>query len=85
MDNLKRIEDCFPPVIYPPEDILAVKQKKVKYKVVRSYNPACMTSYSDLEKAFEDGWQFVRASDYVEKNAGCSGYIEYILCKEVEE
>lgn len=79
--NELRVEEGLPPV----EDIPAIKQKKVEYKVVRSYNPACNTSYRDLEKAFEDGWQFVRASDYVEKNGGCSGYIEYILIKEVEE
>lgn len=56
----------------------------IKYKVVRTYDDG---SYMEpLQVAFNDGWQFLRASEYVPE---CShggerrfGYIEYILVKE---
>lgn len=40
-----------------------------------------------LQQAFDDGWQFVRASEYVPTGTYNHiiryGYIEYILCKKV--
>ena len=57
-----------------------------KYKVVRSYGPGSQGREEDLTKAFNEGWEFVRASDYVvSTHSGKSGYIEYILKKEVDE
>jgi hypothetical protein len=56
-----------------------------KYKVVRSYGPNSVGRCKDLEKAFEDGYEFVRASEYIGGNYDKAGYIEYILKKEVEE
>lgn len=57
-----------------------------KFKVVRTYDSG-KDNKADLQKAFDDGWQFVRASEFVPetKHDGIRryGYIEYILCKEV--
>lgn len=63
---------------------LTETKKEVRYKVVRSYNPTSSDSKKYLENAFEDGWEFVRASEYVPATRCSSGYIEYILKKEVE-
>lgn len=59
-----------------------------KYKVVRTYDGG--TTLTDkLQSAFDIGYEFVRASEYVPIDAYDStrrfGYIEYILKKEVEE
>ena len=51
-----------------------------KYKMVRSY-----TKGKELNEAFNDGWEFVRASDLIKNTNGYCDYIEYILRKEVEE
>ena len=56
-----------------------------QYKVVRSYGPNSVGKASDLEAAFRAGYQFERASEYIEGDHGSAGYIEYILYKEVEE
>lgn len=56
-----------------------------KYKVVRSYGPDSMGQTRELQSAFDIGYEFVRASEYVEGLHGKAGYIEYILKKEVEE
>ncbi len=61
---------------------------KYEYKVVRTYDdgtdPICK-----LQSAFDDGYEFVRASEYVPEANHIErrryGYIEYILRKEVEE
>lgn len=57
----------------------------IKFKVVRTYDSGDYET--DLQKAFDDGWQFVRASEFVPENIHDGmrryGYIEYILCKEV--
>ncbi len=55
-----------------------------KYKVVRTYDDG---KYGELlQEAFNDGWSFLRASEYVPeaKHDGRRryGYIEYILIKE---
>lgn len=55
------------------------------YKVVRSYAPNCATSLDDLDAAFYNGWQFVRASEFIPPQGKKVGYIEYILKKEIEE
>lgn len=55
-----------------------------KYCVVRSYGSASYGKAIELEEAFKDGWQFVRASDYTPDYEDKSGYIEYILVREVE-
>ncbi len=54
-------------------------ESEYEYKVVRSYGPASTGEAKDLEKAFKEGYEFVRASDYIEGRVGYSGYIEYIL------
>lgn len=56
-----------------------------QYRVVRSYGPNSVGKASDLEAAFRAGYQFERASEYVEGDRGSAGYIEYILYKEVNE
>lgn len=58
---------------------------KYKYKVVRSYGPDSMGKSTALQSAFDIGYEFVRASEYIEGESTKSGYIEYILRKEVEE
>ncbi len=52
-------------------------------KVVRSYGPASDKCGKELIEAFADGWKFERASEYIPSHGGYSGYIEYILYKEV--
>lgn len=56
-----------------------------KYKVVRSYDDG-KTGEDKLQREFDDGWKFVRASEYVPEATHNGvrrfGYIEYILCKE---
>lgn len=59
-----------------------------KYKVIRSYefHEPCEEK---LEEAFSEGWQFVRASEYIppyqyNDKIVRRGYIEYILSKEIE-
>ena len=57
-----------------------------EYKVVRTWDDG---KYTDLlEKAFKEGYEFVRASEYVpsESHGGIRryGYIEYILRKPNE-
>ena len=58
-----------------------------KYKVVRTYDDNKTTEL--LKNAFDDGYEFVRASEYVPEASHNGvrrfGYIEYILKKEVEE
>lgn len=60
---------------------------KRKYKVVRTYDGG--TYKEELEKAFKDGYEFVRASEFIpsETRNGIIryGYIEYILVKDVWE
>lgn len=63
---------------------LAETKKEVRYKCVRSFNPNSATSKVPLDSAFKDGWEFVRASEYVPESGSYYGYIEYILRKEVE-
>lgn len=59
-----------------------------KYKVIRSFEYG-ETCEERLEKAFSEGWQFVRASEYIPPYLHSNGrkrigYIEYILSKEIE-
>lgn len=58
-----------------------------KYKVVRTYDDGKNTEL--LASAFNTGYGFVRASEYVSEvthnGTRRYGYIEYILKKEVEE
>lgn len=58
---------------------------KRKYKVVRTYDEGICTT--ELEDAFKDGYEFVRASEFVppatRDGVRRFGYIEYILVKEV--
>lgn len=63
---------------------LTETKKEVRYKVVRSYSPSEPFSRLELNIAFNDGWEFVRASEYIPKKGRKGGYIEYILRKEVE-
>lgn len=52
---------------------------KYEYKAVRTYHD----DNSRLTKAFNDGYEFVRASEYVPTEPLAPGYIEYILCKPI--
>ncbi len=58
------------------------------YKVVRTYDDG-KAPYQLLQDAFDDEYEFVRASEYIpESNHNGTrryGYIEYILRKEVEK
>lgn len=56
---------------------------KTVYKVVRTFSCGSYKEASDLEDAFAEGWEFVKASDYMpgRTDIGC---FEYILKKEVE-
>lgn len=59
-----------------------------KYKVVRTYDDG--SDYNGkLQSAFDIGYEFVRASEYVPESTHNGtrryGYIEYILRLEVEE
>ena len=62
---------------------LSETKKKVRYKVVRSYNLVSSGGTKSLVDAFADGWEFVRASEYIPRDS-CVGFFEYILRKEVE-
>lgn len=61
---------------------------KTIYKVVRTYDDGT-TLASKLQSAFDVGYEFVRASEYVPEATHNGnrrfGYIEYILKKEVED
>lgn len=56
------------------------------YKVVRSYDRG-KAEYKDLEQAFQEGYEFVRASEYIPPQIANGnmyyGFIEYIVAKEV--
>lgn len=55
-----------------------------KYKTVRSFTSNCKTSNNDLIAAFNEGFEFVRASEVVDNSrGGYCDYIEYILRKEI--
>lgn len=59
-----------------------------KYKVVRTYDDGeCCEK--ELQQAFDEGWQFLRASEYVPERIGDGeiryGYIEYILMRDMQE
>lgn len=60
---------------------------KYKYEVVRTYDDG--KCEANLQSAFDIGYEFVRASEYVPEATHNGtrryGYIEYILRKEVEE
>ena len=57
---------------------------KYEYKVVRSFAHVC--GEADLQSAFNQGYEFVRASEPIKFSGDCSNdYIEYILRKEVKE
>ena len=59
---------------------------KTIYKVVRTYDDG-KTKEQLLQDAFDSGYEFVRASEYVPEVSHNGtrryGYIEYILRKEV--
>lgn len=59
-----------------------------QYKVVRTYDDG-KTSAECLQKAFDEGYEFVRASEYVPESNHDGrrrfGYIEYVLAKIVNE
>ena len=55
-----------------------------KYCVVRSYGSGSYAKSKELVEAFNNGWQFVRASEYAPDRGDKVGYIEYILEKEVD-
>ena len=59
-----------------------------KYKVVRTYDDGSC-KINDLQKCFDEGYKFVRASEFIPENKRDGkirfGYIEYILVKETDE
>ena len=50
------------------------------YKVVRTYNVG--DKAKQLQEAFDAGYTFVRASEYIPEGPHHYGYIEYILVRE---
>ena len=57
------------------------RDREIKFKAVRARR---QNGISDLNEAFEQGWQFVRASEFVPEYSNRQGYIEYILFKEFD-
>ena len=59
-----------------------------QYKVVRTYDDG-KTSEKLLQEAFDEGYEFVRASEYIPESNHDGrrryGYIEYVLAKIVNE
>lgn len=51
-----------------------------KYIVERTYD----SKPDRLQRAFDNGYEFVRASEHIPETASRYGYIEYILRKEVQ-
>ena len=56
---------------------------KYEYKVVRSFGPGCSIGGNKVSNAFNEGWEFVRASEFIQDNNSSYGYIEYILRREI--
>lgn len=85
----------FEKLIFEDETMLSLLEEKLtqehktEYKIVRSFGPSIKGGAIDLENLLEDGWEFVNASDFVpgEKHGAqeFSGYIEYILRREVKK
>ena len=63
-------------------------RRMTQYKAVRSYQRGT-TQLNELNDAFENGWEFVRASEFIQEvkdpNRTYFGYIEYILKRETTE
>ncbi len=62
---------------------------KYEYKVVRSYGGGSDVGSDRLTEAFDKGWEFVRASDYIPDYTSRDfthyfGFIEYILKREIK-
>lgn len=57
------------------------RDREMKFKAVRVYR---QNGLYELNTAFEQGWQFVRASEFVPEYSSSQGYIEYILFKEFD-
>lgn len=53
-----------------------------KQKVVRSYSPNCTRDAEELTEALKNGYQFVRASEFIPPQGNKVGYIEYIVEKD---
>lgn len=60
------------------------QEPKYKYKVVRTYRESTKAKANNLQASLDDGWEVVRASEYVPGDARYSGYLEYILRKRAE-
>lgn len=58
---------------------------KYRYKMVRSYTDGCKTAGNELDRAFYNGYEFVRASELVTNTNGKCDYIEYILRQQIPE
>ena len=69
-------------VVTMKSEKVRITMQKYQYKVVRSYTDGCALDKQELERAFKDGYEFVRASEVVENSNGRCNYIEYILRKE---
>ena len=54
-----------------------------KYKLVRSYTDNCSVKEEEVVEAFNNGYEFFRASEVVKNGSGKCDYIEYILRKEI--
>lgn len=50
-----------------------------EYREVRSYCPNSKTSDNHLKEYFQNGYEFVRASEFIPPQGDKTGYIEYIL------
>lgn len=57
---------------------------KYEYKVVRSHGPGCSIGSNRVNNAFNEGWEFVKASEFIPDNNNSYGYIEYVLRREIK-
>ena len=78
----KSADICSPETYMIAHGVPYVEDKIYDYKVVRSYASGCAAGRDELSEAFNEGYEFVRASDIVKNDNGYSNYIEYIVRKE---
>lgn len=81
VSTLNKQESLEKKITYLTEERPQNHLSEMKFKAVRVYR---QNGLSELNTAFEQGWQFVRASDFVPDYSSTQGYIEYILFKEFD-
>jgi len=61
------------------QSALGKGSSEYEYREVRSYCPDSKSSDRDLKEYLQNGYEFVRASEFIPSQGGKAGYIEYIL------